>query len=99
MFVLGNLLVALGQILNIVLDVFKWVVIIRALISWVSPDPYNPIVQFLQRITDPLLTPIQRKVPPMGGLDLSPIILLLAIIFLQLFFVKTMIQIGYSISG
>ncbi len=74
---------ALVQLLLTVLNLYTWVIIIRALISWVSPDPYNPIVQILRRLTEPVLKPLRRLVPPQvtGGLDLSP---LLAILLIQL---------------
>lgn len=90
MFVFSNLLDALATILDLVLTFALWVIIIRALISWVSPDPRNPIVMFLISVTDPILRPIQRRVPPMGGLDLSPILAIFAIIFLQAFVVRTL---------
>lgn len=99
MFVLGNFLIAAGRVLDIALTLYLWVVIIRVLISWVSPDPYNPIVQFLYRVTDPVLRPIQRYVPPAGGLDFSPIVLIFVIYFLQFFVVTTLIQLGRSLHG
>lgn len=70
----------LGLVLSL-LDIYSWVVIIRALISWVSPDPYNPIVRILSKLTEPLLRPLRKLVPPerMGGLDLTPLILILLI--------------------
>lgn len=91
MYVLSNLLQALAVILDIVLTIYMWVIIIRALLSWVNPDPYNPIVQFLHSITEPVLYRVRKALPMPGmGLDLSPIIVLLAIIFLQSFLVKTL---------
>ncbi len=99
MFILGNFLIAFAQVLNIALTIYLWVVIIRALISWVNPDPYNPIVRFLHSVTDPVLYPIQRAIPPAGGIDFSPIILILGIYFLQYFLVRTLIQIGQSLHG
>ena len=84
MFILGNLLQATAQILNIILQLYMWVIIIRALLSWVNPDPYNPIVQFLYSITEPVLYRIRQLIPMSGiGIDFSPIIVLLAIVFLQ----------------
>jgi YggT family protein len=63
------------------LDVYSWVIIAAALISWVNPDPRNPIVGFLRRVTEPVLEPVRRLLPPWrtGGLDLSPLIVLIAI--------------------
>ena len=78
----GYGLIELGlQILNL----YSWVIIIRALVSWVNPDPYNPIVQILYKLTEPVLRPVRRLVPPraLGGLDLSPLI---AILILQLLY-------------
>ena len=74
---------ALIQLLFTLLNIYTWVIIIRALISWVSPDPSNPIVQILHRLTEPVLKPLRRIVPPhkLGGLDVSPI---LAILLIQL---------------
>ncbi len=93
MFLLGNFLMGISQILNIVLNIFMWIIIIRALISWVNPDPYNPIVQFLYKVTEPVLHPIRRALPMSGiGIDFSPIIVFLIIIFLQSFLVQTLID-------
>ena len=61
------------------LDVYSWILIIRAILSWVNPNPYNPVVQILYRITEPVLAPVRRVVPPVGGLDLSPLVVLVAI--------------------
>jgi YggT family protein len=91
MFVLGNLLDALASILYLVLNIYMWVIIARAVISWVSPDPYNPIVRFLYSITDPVLLAIRRRLPlSFGGIDFSPIVVILAIIFLQRFLVASL---------
>lgn len=91
MYVLSNLLQALAVILEIVLNIYMWVIIVRALLSWVNPDPNNPIVQFLHSITEPVLYRVRKALPMPGmGLDLSPIIVLLAIIFLQSFLVQTL---------
>ena len=90
-FILGNLLQATAQILNIILQLYMWVIIIRALLSWVNPDPYNPIVQFLYSITEPVLYRIRQLIPMSGiGIDFSPIIVLLAIVFLQGFLVESL---------
>ena len=91
MFVLGNLLDALASILYLVLNLYMWIIIARAVISWVNPDPYNPIVRFLYSITDPVLLTIRRRLPlSFGGMDFSPIVVILAIIFLQRFLVASL---------
>jgi YggT family protein len=98
MFVLGNLLSALASVIGLVLNLYLWIIIIRALISWVNPDPYNPIVRFLYGITDPVLLAIRRRLPLyFGGIDFSPIIVILAIIFLQRFFVTSLHDLARSI--
>lgn len=96
MFVISNLLVAVAQILDVVLTALYWMIIIRALLSWVNPDPYNPIVQFLQMVTEPILYPIRRIMPLTlrFGIDLSAIIAILALIFLKSFLVKTIVDIS-----
>lgn len=94
MFVLSNFIRALASIVDIVLSIFYWLIIIRALISWVNPDPYNAVVQFLYRTTEPILYPIRRMLPPMG-IDVSPIIAFLIIIFLKGFVVATLIDMSY----
>jgi len=89
-FVLANLIDASATVIYYLLTIYMWIIIIRSLISWVNPDPYNPIVRFLYQATEPVLYPIRRRLPFMGGIDLSPIIVLLIIIFLQVFLVKTL---------
>lgn len=95
MFVLSNFVLALAKVIGIVLSLFYWMFLIRALISWVNPDPYNPIVQFLHRMTEPVLQPIRRFLP-FGPVDFSPIIAFIAIIFLQGFLVASLRDLGYS---
>ena len=97
MFVLGNLVSTLAELVNILLWGFKWLIIIRALISWVNPDPFNPIVQFLLRVTEPVLEPVRRIVPPIGGIDISPILVLLVLHLLQSFLVKTLVDLGVAL--
>ncbi|XOF32720.1 MAG: YggT family protein [Candidatus Electrothrix sp. YB6] len=97
MFLLGNFILALAKLINVAFSAYVWIVIARAVISWVNPDPYNPIVRFLIQATDPLLRKIQRYIPSMGGIDLSPMILILAIVFLQSFIVPTLTQIGMNL--
>lgn len=83
MFVAGNVVQGLAKILEIVLQLYMWVIIVRALISWVNPDPWNPIVQFLDRVTEPVLAPIRRWLGWRMGIDLSPLVAILIIYFLQ----------------
>jgi YggT family protein len=91
MLVFSNLLTAVAKVLDVVLVIFMWIVIARAILSWVSPDPYNPIVRFIHNITEPVLHQIRKRVPlNFGGIDFSPIIVLLAVIFLQQFVVQSL---------
>ena len=91
MFVMGNFLGAIARLLDLVLWAYMWLIIIRALLSWVNPDPWNPIVQFINRVTEPILAPIRRRVPAWRmGIDLSPLVAILAIYFVQWFLVGTL---------
>ena len=98
MFVLSNLILALATLVYVVLQVYFWIIIARAVLSWVNPDPFNPIVRFLYRVTEPVLRPIRRRLPTMGmGLDLSPMLVILAIYFLQTFLVGSLRDLAYSL--
>ncbi|MFQ5780052.1 MAG: YggT family protein [Nitrospiria bacterium] len=91
MFVAANFITGLAQIIDIVLQFYMWVIIARAVISWVNPDPYNPIVQFLYKVTEPVLYPIRRAMGAYSsGIDLSPMIVILLIIFLKSFLVGSL---------
>ena len=91
MFVFANLLTGLAAVIGTLLTVYTWILIARAVISWVSPDPYNPIVRFLYNVTEPVLYRVRRLVPSVfGGIDLSPLILILALQFLQIFLVGSL---------
>ncbi len=98
MFVAGNLLQGLAYVLDTVLFLYMWLILIRALISWVNPDPWNPIVQFLARATDPVLIVIRRRVGLLGGLDVSPVLAILLIMFLQYAVVQTIQDIGVRLN-
>jgi len=98
MFALRHLLEALAYILDLGLSIYMWLIIARALLSWVNPDPYNPIVRFLYNVTEPVMGFVRRRVPIVfGGLDLSPILVLLAIVFLQKFLVASLLDLAYRI--
>ena len=95
MFALRHLIDALATIVNLALTIYMWVIIARALLSWVNPDPYNPIVRFLYNVTEPVLSWIRQRVPVVfGGLDLAPLLVILAIIFLQRFLVATLVELA-----
>jgi YggT family protein len=98
MFVLSNLVATLAQLLDLVLTAYMWIIIARAIVSWVSPDPYNPIVRFLYRVTEPVLRPIRHRLPTLAmGLDLSPLVVILGIYVLQSFLVDSLRDLAYSL--
>ena len=96
MFVLSNLVEAFGVVVNILLTVAYWLVLVRALISWVNPDPGNMIVQFLYKVTEPILEPIRKRIPLnfRFGLDISPVIVVLVIMFLRSFVIKSLFDLS-----
>ncbi|MDY6882025.1 MAG: YggT family protein [Desulfatiglans sp.] len=95
---LANFLVAVAKVIDIVLTLYMWIIIGRAVISWVNPDPYNPIVRFLHSATEPVLYRIRRTLPVnVAGIDFSPILVILAIIFIQSFLVKSLTDLALSL--
>ncbi len=101
MFILANLIGAFANILDILLQILLWLIFIRAIISWVNPDPYNMIVQFLYKTTEPFLYPIRRILPLdfHFGIDISPLIAFLLIIFLRSFLVRTLLEISFKLKA
>ena len=98
MFIVANLVEITARILDIGLTIYMWIVIVRALLSWVSPDPYNPIVRFLYRVTEPVLRPARRLIP-MGniGIDISPVIVIVVIYLLQNFVVRSLVELAFRL--
>lgn len=92
MFILANFVFAAANILDVLFNILYWLILIRALISWVNPDPLNPVVQFLYKTTEPILEPVRRRLPLnfRFGIDISPVIVFLIIMFLKSFLVKTL---------
>ena len=100
MFIIANLLNAVAMIIHYVLQIYLWLVIGRAIISWVNPDPYNPIVNFLYQVTEPVLYRIRRWLPfPSIGIDISPVVVILIITFLQLFLVPSFQDLASSLTN
>ena len=82
---MNAILVSILEFINLIIGLYIWVVIIAALITWVQPNPYNPIVQFLWNVTEPVYRYIRRYIPTtFGGFDIAPIILILGLEFLQI---------------
>jgi YggT family protein len=94
---LGYFLMAVAKVLDLALSLYMWVVVARAILSWVNPDPYNAIVRFIHAVTEPVLSQIRSRIPSsFGGIDFSPIIVFLGVIFLQTFVVNTLKRISFS---
>jgi len=97
MLILSNFFMAVAIVLDYALNIYMWIVIASAVLSWVNPDPYNPIVRFLHKATEPVFYQIRKHLPvTFGGMDLSPIVVFLVIIFLQNFVVKSLIGLSRS---
>lgn len=95
MFIIGNLLEAIAGIISLFINFYMFIVVIAALVSWIHVDPYNPIVQVLYQLTEPVFRFIRRHVPvAIGGLDLSPLIVIAGCVFIQKFFVNSLIGIA-----
>ena len=94
MFIFGNLFHAVAFILDTILTIYMWIIIGSALISWVNPDPYNPIVRFLHSVTDPVLRPIRRRIGIAMGIDISPMLVILAIMFVRYFLIASLFDIA-----
>ncbi len=89
--IIGNFLAAVAIVLHYILKLYMYIIIARAILSWVNPDPYNPIVRFIHNITEPVLYRIRTKIPSdFGGVDISPIIIIFAIVFLDNFVVASL---------
>lgn len=83
---IDSLIVAFATIIITIISLYKWVIIISAILSWVQPDPYNPIVQMLYRLTEPAYALVRRYIPTVfGGMDMAPLILIFALQFLEIF--------------
>ncbi|MBI4341436.1 MAG: YggT family protein [Candidatus Omnitrophica bacterium] len=96
MFVLGNFVQAVAFIIDKVLELYNLVLIVAVLVSWVSPDPFNPVVRFLRSVSEPVFDWIRRRLPfvTVGMLDLSPIVAFMGIYFLRMFLVRTLFDLS-----
>jgi YggT family protein len=98
MFVASNFLLALSRLLELVITAYIWIIIARAIISWVNPDPYNAIVRFLYRVTEPVLRPVRYRLPTLAmGLDLSPMVVILVLYFMDWFLVSSLRDLALSL--
>ncbi len=97
MFLLGYFLQAVASLLHILFGAVIIVIVARAVLSWVSPDPYNPIVRIIVQLSEPLLYPVRRRLPMMGGIDLSPMVIIFAVYFLDDFLVPSLQRIAFNL--
>ena len=100
MILAANFILATANVLGILLTAYFWVIMARALVSWVNPDPFNPIVQILQKITEPVLAPIRNRLFRWQfnlGIDFSPFIVILIIIFLEKFLINSLVDLAYRL--
>jgi len=97
MFLIGYFLQALAGLLHVLLSAVIIIVIARAVLSWVSPDPYNPIVRIIIQLSEPLLYPLRRRIPAFGGMDISPMLVILGAYFLDDFLVPSLQRIALNL--
>jgi YggT family protein len=98
MYIFGYFLTALATVLDYALVFYMWIIIARAILSWVSPDPYNPIVRFIHNVTEPVLYPVRRWMPfAFSGIDFAPLVVLLLIVFLRSFLVSSLMRAAASL--
>ncbi len=99
MFVVANLVIGVGQALHYILNIYLFIVVARAIISWVNPDPYNPIVRFLYMATEPVLRYVRRMMPVISGIDFSPIIVMVALFFIDQALIQSIIDYGVRLKA
>ncbi len=102
MYALGSLLVTLAQMLSMILNVYQLIIIGVVIISWVNPDPYNPIVRFLRQVTEPVFSQVRRILPRAlfrTGLDFTPLIVLLILFFINNWVLGLLVASGQTLMG
>lgn len=98
MLIVANFLEAIALVLDYGLNIYMWIIVAGAVLSWVNPDPYNPIVRFINQATEPVFYQIRKRLPVVfGGMDISPVIVILVIVFLQAFVVQSLHGLARSI--
>lgn len=96
--IVGLVALSIFQLLQLVLNVFLWAIIIQAIISWVNPSAYNPVVSLLRQLTDPLLAPARQIIPPVSGFDLSPMAVIIVIYLVMLIFINPLLLWGQNMA-
>lgn len=84
---LGAVAWSIPALVELVIDIFLFAILIRVILSWVNPDPYNPAMALLGRLTDPIMVPAQRLLPPISGIDLSPMLVMVGLVLIQMLLV------------
>lgn len=98
MYPIGYLAVAAAKLLDLVLVLYLWIILARVILSWIRVDQYNPVIRFIHTVTEPVLSKVRSQIPvSFGGIDFSPMLILLAIFFLRLFLVQTLLRFGNSL--
>ena len=96
--VMAKVVIALAKTLDLVLRIYIWIIIIGAIISWVNPDPYHPVVKTINRLTEPVLKPIRRIIPPLGGLDFSPVVAIFLVYLIQILVIPLLYRLAFSLT-
>lgn len=97
MYFVGYFIMAVANVLHYALFFYMWIIIARAVLSWVSPDPYNPIVRFIYKVTEPVMYQVRSRLPvSFGGIDFAPVVVILIIYFLQIFVVNSLLRFSQS---
>jgi YggT family protein len=95
MFVFGNFIYGVAYVIENILNIYFWIILIRAVMSWIQPNPYNPLVRIIYKLVDPVTYRISRIIPTrIGAIDFAPFILMILIIFLQKFLVRSLFELG-----
>jgi YggT family protein len=95
MFVLGNFITGVAFVVDTLLNIYFWIILIRAVMSWIQPNPYNPLVRIVYKLVDPITYKISRMIPTrFGMIDFAPFILMILIVFLQRFLVRSLFDLG-----
>lgn len=100
MFILSNFIIAVAEMLRMIFSLIYFLLIVRAVLSWVNPDPYNDIVRILYRLTDPILIPLRNAIPfRMGAIDISPLLAFLLLKFADRFLITSLVTLAQRLSG
>lgn len=94
MFIIGNLFLIIGKLIDFLIGIYIWVIIFNALLSWFNPDPNNKFIQFINNISEPALRPVRRMLPANIGIDISPFIVIVILYFLKSYIGRTIIDLG-----